>query len=116
LHTRNKDCPVEVAPLTVPATTVVKASPGAWIIKPEVIRFIYRSRTIAEETLMRSGTIDPVSTNDVTEGEEQNALKIHFESKDSKLEYLDIPVHICKALLSAAYDRVADPDITTVIN
>lgn len=74
---------------------------------------------------MRTCTTDPVSANDVIdtdnapfvmEGAGANALKICFESEDNKLEYLDIPVHTCKAVLSVAYDRVADPAITGTFN
>ena len=70
-------------------------------------------------------TADPISMNDVTdtdsatfaiEGEGPNALKICFESEDSKPEQLDIPLHTCRSTLSAACARVAGPDITGTIN
>lgn len=70
-------------------------------------------------------TADPISMNDVTdpdnatfvtEGQGPKALKICFESEVNKPEHLDIPLHTCNSTLSAAYARVADPDITGTIN
>jgi hypothetical protein len=70
-------------------------------------------------------TADPISMNDVTdtdsatcalEGEGANALKVCFESEDNEPEHLDIPLLTCSSTLSAAYARVADPDITGTIS
>ena len=74
---------------------------------------------------MITSTLDPISMNDVTdlehapyvvEGEGQNALKIYFENEAYKSEYLDIPLHTANSILSAAYAKVANSDITGRIN
>lgn len=76
---------------------------------------------------MITSTIDPISTNDVTdlenapyviEGKGDNTLKIYFESEENKREYLDIPVHESDDMsgLKKIYDDMADNPNTGSIN
>jgi YHS domain-containing protein len=76
---------------------------------------------------MITSTIDPISMNDVTdlenapyviEGEGDNALRIYFESKENKQEYLDIPIHGSDDMsgLKKIYDDMADNPNTGSIN
>ena len=76
---------------------------------------------------MITTTLDPITLNDVKdtenapyiiEGEGSGALKIYFESEETRQAYLDTPVHGSDDLsgLGRIYDEMADNPDTGSIN
>jgi hypothetical protein len=76
---------------------------------------------------MRISTLDPMSLNDVQDidnapyvidGDGDNAIKIYFESEQSKTEYLELEMHSADGTsgLKGIYDAMADNPDTGSIN